>query len=158
MATTDTVKVSFTDNSGDVATASFSVLPAATDGDIEALIDEMQALSDLKIFQWARVIEHSYADATGPEALGTGNAFADDKAQLVLKFHSANPKQVITASIPGPIEDAITKNDLSADLTQTQVAAACTALATFLTTREGEAATTPKEGFMRIFRGKRAAK
>lgn len=157
MSTTDTVKVRFVDSSGDTATASFSVDPAADDADIISLIDKMQALSDLEVNSWTRIKEHSYANPTGPAEKGAGHQFADDKAMLKLEFHTTNSKRMVKTVIPGPIESAIPKNDMAADLAQTEVAAACTALADWMTTREGEAITTPKLGYLEINRGKRAA-
>lgn len=158
-----TVKTYWRDASGDEATSSFNTTTTNT-VTIEAVLTEMQALSDLELvnYEFTKSLgEPSGAD--GPNDLDASHPYADDKAKLVMEFSTAASRKVHPRiSIPGP-KHQVGGNDLFGNdfALLNSVAPAPTAIAALTgnaKTSGGNDLTVLRSAYLDVIRGKRAAR
>lgn len=107
-ATIKTISVHWIDNSGDIWSEAYSVPVAATQAQIEALLDALQAASNASIYKvdvasvWGT---DALADANNAIGVDPKSASVFDKFGFTMK-HNTNPElKDKRVSVPAPIGD-----------------------------------------------------
>lgn len=112
----DLLAITWRDLSNDPALGKAYLVDAAPDADIEDLLDELQALSDLSIKSTNKITLTAYANSV-PAAAKIPANHADDKMRVQLVYRTDNPAEFVRVNVYGPKMTLPIGNDKIVDVT-----------------------------------------
>jgi len=112
----DILAISWRDSVNDPALGKGYLKAGASAAEIEDLLDELQALSDISIKSTNQISLTAYANSVAAEAKGAGHEYADDKARVQLVYRTTNPAEFVRVNIYGPKTSLPIGNDNIVDV------------------------------------------
>lgn len=143
-STLQTVVVYYEDSLGNVGHSRFHAAPGATSGQIQAIVNAFQALSDLSIISYELLTTYVASGQPAANPFGSSHPFATLQEELRLEF-SAGPNVPVTrTTIFGPIASELqtdTHSNINLNPAATGVSTMTTAAVAAMVNSGGNAVT-----------------